>query len=177
MSGACGECIELAEPSDASVCKKIFGAIAGVTSSFQRFSLSQHRPGRFCGIELPFPPHTCAVRGIKLIVFSSPDVAHTIRILRMFPLSCAAAAFFCSYANLCQSWKCRSFKKKLEENGNEPKFRGGVSASGNGAEQSPVKGGGGVRAGKFVVQVRFTSLGVTTPAFFRTITATGMRSF
>lgn len=93
------------------------------------------------------------------------------------PLSYSAAAIFLffSRANLCQSWKCRSFKKKIEESGNEPKFRGGLFVPGNGIAQPSVNGGGG---GKFVNQLRFCFSGrVTTPVLFRDLPTPYMHTF
>lgn len=62
----------------------------------------------------------------------------------------------------------------MEENGNEPKFRGDVSVSGNGTKRLPGNGGGG-GGGKLVffphkLRLCFSGSGVTTNRrFFRNI--------
>lgn len=59
----------------------------------------------------------------------------------MVPFLAASSAF--SLFPPYKSWKCRSFKKKMEGNGSDPKFRGGTTSGGD-VRQPPSALGGTV---------------------------------
>ncbi|CAM9644716.1 unnamed protein product, partial [Scytosiphon promiscuus] len=65
-----------------------------------------------------------------------------------------------------ESWKSRSFKKKMEGNGSDPKFRGGTLPGGNGRQQSSRAEGIGARH----MPLMRTWIGSLTCSLFRRLT-------